>query len=213
MDFRGRGNQGASPAQVNRPAAPSSGSFGSQLSGVSQRPVRRMFQLATVGLLFSLTALVVALTFLLAIGGNSASHAIQKDKYQAVFLNNGQVYFGSIRSINSKSIDLRSIYYLQTNGTNTDTTQTQTAGNVSLVKLGCELHAPYDQMLINNDQVIFWENLQDSSQVVTAIKKYISDNKGKTVCSQQSQQSTQQAPSTSTTTPSPAATGTTTKKP
>jgi hypothetical protein len=41
---------------------------------------------------------------------------------------------------------------------------------VSLAKLGSELHAPEDEMRINRDQILFWENLQDSGKVVQAIK-------------------------------------------
>jgi hypothetical protein len=31
-------------------------------------------------------------------------------------------------------------------------------------------------MVINREQVLFWENLKDDGQVVTAIKKYLSEN-------------------------------------
>ena len=218
MDFRGRSNQSvpAAPTQpVNRnPVAPT-GNFGSQFAGIHKQPMSKVFQLGAVILLFSVTSLVVALTFLLVFGGNSQEHSIQKNKYQAVFLNNGQVYFGNVQSIGSKTIDLRNIYYLQTNGTaGTDNAAAQSANNVSLVKLGCELHAPYDQMLVNSDQVIFWENLQDTSQVVQAITKYKKDN-AKQTCTQQSN-STQQSPSTTsnpTATPTPTTTPTTIKKP
>ncbi len=50
-------------------------------------------------------------------------------------------------------------------------------------------------MVINNTQVIFWENLQDNGQVVKAIAQYNTQNKTQN-CTQQSQNSTQQAPST-----------------
>ena len=41
-----------------------------------------------------------------------------------------------------------------------------------LQKLGSELHGPEDQMVINRDQVQFWENLKDDGQVVKAITTY-----------------------------------------
>jgi hypothetical protein len=34
------------------------------------------------------------------------------------------------------------------------------------------LHCPDDQMFIARDQVLYWENIQDKGQVVTAIKEY-----------------------------------------
>jgi hypothetical protein len=44
------------------------------------------------------------------------------------------------------------------------------------VKLGCELHAPFDQMVINRDQVTFWENLQDDGQVAKAVATFKKEN-------------------------------------
>jgi hypothetical protein len=105
---------------------------------------------------------------------------------QAVFLNTGQVYFGDIKSLNSKYLVLKNIYYLQTsnNGSTTSTTAANT--NVSLVKLGCELHSPYDQMIINREQVTFWENLQDSGQVAKAVKTFEQQNPNGQKCADQS---------------------------
>lgn len=198
MDFRGRLNQSSS-----RPTEPAVGqhgqshdSFGTQPgSGFSGKP-KSMFRWGSVILLFAISALVIALTFLVAFSGNAQKRAVSKEKYQAVFLNNGQVYFGKIARINNSAIDLRGIYYLQTNGDGS-TQQTSSNSNISLVKLGCELHAPYDQMLINSEQVLFWENIQDNSQVVKAINEYKKQNGSKINCSQSSSNSTQQAPSSS----------------
>ena len=94
--------------------------------------------------------------------------------YQAVFLTNGQVYFGKLESSNS-SLVLRDIYYLKV------TQALQPAGdqensaaqpNIQLVKLGSELHGPEDAMYLEKDKVLFWENMRDDSKVVEAIKKY-----------------------------------------
>lgn len=231
MDFRGRSSQAnqnnqsqatptSQPAPVSgRPVTSGpTGTTVTQPKGAAGRPVNNLFRIGSISLLFAVTGLVVALTFLLALGSTIQQHAIQKAHYQAVFLNNGQVYFGHISTVGNKTVDLQNIYYLQTSGGANGDTQaaaSTSATNVSLVKLGCELHAPYDRMLINSDQVIFWENLQDSSQVVQAIAKYKKDN-AKTSCSQQSKNSTQQAPSTPAATPAPVTTAPTTppvKKP
>lgn len=198
MDFRGRTSTPGQPNQASpaQPAGFNGASHGSQTKK-SDRKSGGLLQVASVVLLFAVALLVIALAFFLAFGGNGQEKAIMKDKYQAVFLNNGQVYFGSIKGIGNKSLDLQDIYYLQTStGANTSA-NTQSSTNVSLVKLGCELHGPYDRMLINSDQVIFWENLQDTSQVVKAINNYKSSG-SKQSCSQASQSSTQQAPATST---------------
>ncbi len=90
--------------------------------------------------------------------------------YQAVFLTNGQVYFGKISKVNSDYIVLKNIYYLQANDSLQGTTsQTQP---FTLVKLGKELHGPTDNMYINREQVLFYEDLREDSSVVQAINNY-----------------------------------------
>ncbi len=214
MDFRGNSSQeSGTPAARTVSQTPGSSTFGGGLSGqTAPKPTRKLFKIGLVVLLFSITALVIALTLLLVFSGNSQAKAVKAGSYQAVFLNNGQVYFGNIKAIGDKTFDLQNIYYLQTNGGTDAAAQTTASTNVSLVKLGCELHAPVDQMLINSDQVIFWENIKDSGQVVKAIADYKKQNPQGT-CSQQSQSSTQQAPSTTPATTPPTTTPTTTKKP
>lgn len=105
---------------------------------------------------------------------NEASH-VNTSEYQAVFLTNNQVYFGKISSINSDYLTLTNVFYLQSNAKSNSTTSPQPNSNndLTLVKLGInELHAPQDKLVINQSQVSFWENLKDSSKVVSAINQY-----------------------------------------
>jgi len=96
---------------------------------------------------------------------------VDKDRFQAVFLTSEQVYFGKITEVAKDTVKLENIYYLR-NG------QSDKAGNVtggadmSLAKLGNELHGPDDVMFIERKNLEFWENLKDDSQVVKAIKEY-----------------------------------------
>lgn len=91
--------------------------------------------------------------------------------YAAVFLTNGQVYFGKIGDVRTSSLALEEIYYLQSD-------QPQTAAgldkmqDLKLIKLGNELHGPKDRMIINREHVLFIESLQDESKVSKAIKEY-----------------------------------------
>ena len=65
---------------------------------------------------------------------------------------------------------MKNVFYIENNASTG--TQTQST-NYTLRKLGTtELHSPEDEMIINRDQVTFWENLKDSSQVVTKINEY-----------------------------------------
>jgi hypothetical protein len=130
---------------------------------------------------------------------------VDSAKYQAVFLSNGQVYFGNINTLNSKYIRMNNVYYLtQGSGTN--------SSNYSLVKLGCQqIHDPTDQMIINRDQVTFWENLQSDGKVVSSITQFQKQNPKGPDCSQVSNQ-TQAGTDTSTQggTATPTGTGTST---
>jgi hypothetical protein len=123
---------------------------------------------------------------------SNEAHTIDISKYQAVFLSSGQVYFGKMTLVDQHYLKLTNIYYLQTGSQNLQpgsqalqqtTSTSMSAGvsaasntSVSLVKLGCELHKPYDTMTINRDRVDFWENLQDQGQVVRAIQAFDKTN-------------------------------------
>jgi len=101
----------------------------------------------------------------------------QTANWQAVFLVNGQVYFGHLTDDqNSKYLKLANIYYLQVGSSLQSADETkkeeEQAQNLNLIKLGDELHGPKDEMMINRDHVLFWENLRDDSKVVNSIKNY-----------------------------------------
>ncbi|HSX53148.1 MAG TPA: hypothetical protein VLF90_02135 [Patescibacteria group bacterium] len=153
---------------------------------------------ASVLLLFSSTILVVAL--LISIVHSTPTNQfkyVNDTENQAVFLSNGQVYFGHIRSINDKYMRLDSIYYLQVNQQVQPDGKTQT-GNPTLVPLGCELHRPENEMLLNTSQVTFWENLKNDANENTvpgAIKKDLAANPNGHTCSSTPTSST---PNTST---------------
>lgn len=104
---------------------------------------------------------------------NVNKEAVGASGWQAVFLTNGQVYFGKIEKQNNDLIVLKDIYYLQV-ATSPQPAPAEGAAqqNLSLVKLGNELHGPKDAMKINMDQVLFTEELKADSKVVDAIVRY-----------------------------------------
>jgi hypothetical protein len=112
----------------------------------------------------------------------SESSYVDSSKLQAVFLTNDQVYFGNVTKLNSKTIVLKNVYYLQTQNSSAQQT-TDSNSNVSLVKLGCELHKPFDTMVVNREQVQFWENLQSDGQVANAVKQFEQQNPNGQKCS------------------------------
>jgi len=171
MEFMNRsGQQQAAPAAA--PAQRPAHSGGKKKRGKALRIVSA-FLLISIGLL------VAALAIFVATGGvKNENEYLKADKFQAVFLNGGQVYFGKVRELNDRFITLDNIYYLRVNeqvqpGTNAGTDAQQ---DISLAKLGCELHGPEDEMIINREQVTFWENLKDDGQVTKAIAEFVKQN-------------------------------------
>jgi hypothetical protein len=163
----------------------------------------RWLRVVFVVRLFSVTILAIAISGLLYIGKDKEAKYVDTAKYQAVFLTNGQVYFGKVAGITNDYVNLGNIYYLnsqQQPDAAAKTTTQQT--NFSLVKLGCELHGPADQMVINRDQVSFWENLKSDGKVAKAIQQFQSQNPNGQTCSD----------TTNSTTQSPSTTDATTKK-
>jgi hypothetical protein len=134
-----------------------------------------------VTLLWSVTLLIVAVAISLTIGNstiNRESKYVDSSKLQAVFLNGGQVYFGNILDLNDKFVRIGNIYYLRVNQQVQPNQSNNSSSNsdVTLVKLGCELHGPQDEMLVNRDQVVFWENLKSDGQVTKAVEQFVKAN-------------------------------------
>lgn len=206
MDFANRGNRpnAAPQQQAGMQQEQQTQSFQPMNNSDKKNKKRFDFGKVTSGVLligttFLVVALILGLVF--GVGGESnESEQIQSDKYQAVFLNSqdGQVYFGKLGVYNKDLYQLTDIYYvrvenpIQPEGAN----QTQQP-NISLAKLGNELHGPQDVMYISRDKVLYWENLKDDGQVVTAITQFKANG--------------EQAPETTDTTTTPSTTTPTTQ--
>ncbi len=169
-------NRGARPSQPSvQPVGQPAHSNNSQSNRGKNKG--KLFKVGTVALLFSAAILLVALAASMYFGKPaSESKYINKDQLQAVFLNGGQVYFGRIKTLNDNIMRVSDIYYLQVSQQVQPGEEGQQNNNVSLVKLGCELHGPVDEMVINRDHIIFWENLKDEGQVAQAVAEYVKQN-------------------------------------
>ena len=107
------------------------------------------------------------------IKSNIDENNANRNLYYAVFLNNGQVYFGNMKNNTEGELVLTNVYYLQLEK-NDLSTQAQLSGSMfSLIKMGNEIHGPTNEMFINKQNVLFYEKLRDDSKVV----KSILDNK------------------------------------
>lgn len=109
------------------------------------------------------------------LGSATADSAVKGKQLQAVFLTNGQVYFGKVSHVDSSYVKLTNIYYLQVTNGQQQAVQPKDQNQqpqVSLAKLGGELHGPEDVMYISRQQVLFWENLKEDGKVAKAVKDY-----------------------------------------
>ena len=104
-------------------------------------------------------------TGLLGNSDQGSESSIGSGEYQAVFLDNGQVYFGKLKTGND-FYELTDVFYLQTGSAGVD------QASLSLLKLGNEAHGPEDKMQINKDHVLFIEDMKSDSKVVSAIQEY-----------------------------------------
>ncbi len=107
----------------------------------------------------------------------ASEQKVTNSGYQAVFLSNGQVYFGKLSNANSDYATLSDIYYLQVTqpplqGSKDDQQAQQQQQQLSLVKLGSELHGPLDSMQINRSQILFFEDMKEDGKVMQAIREY-----------------------------------------
>jgi hypothetical protein len=92
--------------------------------------------------------------------------SLGRAQYQAVFLANGQTYFGRYYDRIGAYVKIEDVYYLQQ-------TQGATAGqtDTKLVRRGRELHAPSARMLVPRSAVLFVEDLKDTSPIATFMKQ------------------------------------------
>jgi hypothetical protein len=143
-------------------------------AGVStQPPKKRTGLILTVVGVLTAVLFIGSIVWLVSQGGRTA---IDKSRYQAIWLTNGQYYFGKLQMLNRDYVRLTDVFYLQdkTAGTNDETKQntTENQNNLELVKLGNELHGPEDEMIVAKDQLLFYENLKTNGKVAQSIAQY-----------------------------------------
>lgn len=154
-------------------------------SNKSSKPARRPLNKGLVATLLGIVVVIVlavAVWFFL-VKPSSTTAVIDGSKYQAVFFTNGQVYFGKLKTLNPDYMVLTDIYYLQAKSddggkeANPQKASAEDNSNVQLVKLGSEIHGPDDEMVVNKDQILFFENLKKDSNVSTTISSYQAQQK------------------------------------
>jgi len=85
-------------------------------------------------------------------------------EYQAVFMDNGQAFFGKLADAGSPFLTLREVYYVQT-----VVEKDQKKANI-LIKQGSEWHGP-DFMRINTRHIVLIEPVAPDSRVAQLIRE------------------------------------------
>ena len=88
-------------------------------------------------------------------------------KYQAVFLANGQTYFGRYLDRFGPYVKVEDPFYIQQQPKQ----EGQQNPDLKLVRRGSELHEPDPEMLIPKDAILFVEDLRPDSQVALFMEK------------------------------------------
>ena len=91
-------------------------------------------------------------------------------RYQAVFLSNGQTYFGRYIDRIGPYVKVEGAYYIQQTPTATEQ-QPQQPPESKLIRRGNELHQPLPVVLIPKTAILFVEDLTPDSAVAQFIAK------------------------------------------
>ena len=109
-------------------------------------------------------ALVIAVGVVLALWTTRGTSTVKFDTaYQAVLLDNNQVYYGKVQGLGTAFPVLSEVYYIQQQVNQ----QTKEVKNV-LIRRGTEWHGP-DRMVINASHIILVEPVGPNSKVAQLI--------------------------------------------
>ena len=133
---------------------------------ISKASLRRLGLAIVAVVVLALAAVAVAAAIRSFGPGDTLASAINSSEYQAVFLTNGQVYFGKLSAPGTDFYELRRVYYLSSQVS----PQSPKTPHQTLIKLGSEIHGPEDLMVINRSQILFVENLKPNGEVTRAIQ-------------------------------------------
>lgn len=168
-------NTGAAPEKKEESAsAPTAGKQLGQSSGGGKKKYTKKALIGVAGLV-----VIIGLLWWFFLRNIGIPSYVETNKYQVVCLQSGECYFGKITAVNSDTVQLKNVFYVQktTNATADTTDAAANDNNLQLIKLGNEVHGPEDMMVINRSQVLYMENLKSDGKVTQTINQYYEQNK------------------------------------
>lgn len=163
-----------SPSIQQRPVGQAAPSTASVPQSAPRRSMKKWIITAVVTLL---VVAIAGVAWLFMQQKGAGATGIDANKYQAVFFTNGQTYFGKLTDVNDDYLKLTDIFYLQSQAqpegdANNPQSEEKSQANVSLIKLGDEIHGPEDKMMIQKSSVLFYENIKADGKVNQSIEAY-----------------------------------------
>ena len=92
-----------------------------------------------------------------------------QSRWTGVFLTNGQAYFGHFYEAPGDRIKLDEVYYVLATQLQSQDPRNPPQTQLSLQRLGGEIHGPQQTMWIYKTQILFLEDLRSDSPVVRSI--------------------------------------------
>lgn len=93
----------------------------------------------------------------------------RNDRYQVVFLDDNQVFFGKLKNIQGDYFEMEQVYSTQPDASSDSQSSSTVSNDVSIVKVGNLVYGPEDTMMIRADKVKFWQDLKSDSKISKAI--------------------------------------------
>lgn len=90
-----------------------------------------------------------------------------RTEYQAVFLANGQTYFGRYYDRIGAYAKIEDVYYIQ----QVQASQNEQPSDARLVRRGAELHSPESRMLVPKTAILFVEDLRSDSPIAQFMRQ------------------------------------------
>lgn len=123
----------------------------------------------TSKIIISITISALLAAYLFCVAKESSLPGIKSGQYQAVFLDNGQVYFGKLADESRFFARLSDVYYLKFSDGLQQGGDISSGKNLNLIRLGGEAHGPEREMILSKKTIVFYENLKKDSAVMQAI--------------------------------------------
>lgn len=124
-----------------------------------------------------LVASIVAAATLIGLAGwwwqSGRALAVQGDRYQVVVMDDGQVFFGKLRTVSGDFLTLDDAYYTPQaiDSKNKDEAANTSNQPLSIIEVGEEVYGPERSLALDKSSVRYWQNLRADSKFVEAIKQ------------------------------------------